>query len=505
VDIGKGINVGQVKRMVTRAERKAKEQPDAPVPAPVPQQEPAKPEPPAPEKSEKPKAAAKTDSKEAKADNKEAKADGKEATADGKTPSSSSTSKKASAKKPSAKKSADKDKEAKKPSADKDAKKAASDKDGKKTTDSKKGKESKDATASSKKVEEEKVEEIALEPIQRSPLDLIEWRVEDRKQLNHNCIFLRMCSTDLTITSRDPDPGDVWHVDLIREMDHGEELKRSYTPISDYSSYKKGTLDFMIKVYPDGKMTPHLSELGVGTNILVSPPAHTLKLDDIKDMVMIAGGSAITVAIQICGSVLKSQSDAQVDLLMCNRGLEDVLYADVLEDLQTRYSSFKVVHCLSAGFPAGHVGANPKALWHSGRVSKDVIRPPKAGTKCVVSGPMGLCQAAVDIWAALGQDKETLEILDDLPSVEETPEESIAETKEELESPNPQVMVAQKPEPAPLTELPTIVEPLKLDTADKAAEGGFGNVLCSFWKPFWCTSKRADNDDVEISEVTMAT
>merc|ERR1712098_487568 len=106
----------------------------------------------------------------------------------------------------------------------------------------------------------------------------------------------------------------------------------------------------MVKIYPDGQMTQYLAKLGAGSRILVSPPYCTREesLEGCRDLVMIAGGSAVTVAIQICQEALRlNPQGVLVDLVMCNHSAEDVLYQDVFDRLLERYPSFRLVHCIS--------------------------------------------------------------------------------------------------------------------------------------------------------------
>merc|ERR1719359_292807 len=120
----------------------------------------------------------------------------------------------------------------------------------------------------------------------------------------------------------------------------------------------------MVKIYPDGKMTQYLATLASGQKLLVSPPYATENLDGYKELVMVAGGSAVTVAIQICEDKLRRDpQDVAVELYLCNHGVEDVLYADVFEEMLKKYPSFRVVHCMSEGDVSAKAGSG-KAEWH---------------------------------------------------------------------------------------------------------------------------------------------
>merc|ERR1719235_1759887 len=140
-------------------------------------------------------------------------------------------------------------------------------------------------------------------------------------------------------------------------------------------------------------MTQYLSSLAAGSNLLVSPPVVTESLEGCKDLVMIAGGSAVTVAIQICEDALRrNPKDVPVQLLLCNSTVEDVLYQEVFDEILKQHSSFRLVHCISGG--SGDKKSSEQLSWHSGRINKDVIQKTGDATTCMASGPSGLMKTA---------------------------------------------------------------------------------------------------------------
>lgn len=246
------------------------------------------------------------------------------------------------------------------------------------------------------------------------PTDWIDWKIEQIDKLNHDCIRMLFKTTEAQSVENHKFPNeDVWHVDFLKE--DGENVMRSYTPISTSTQYKAGTLEFMIKIYPEGKMTKWLSTLKVGDLLPISSPLPTSKPQDYVDGIfMVAGGSAVTVAIQLCQAVLKLNPAAPVQVAMCNRDFEDVLYNEIFEDMMTRHSTFDAVHCISRGalpdpLPKGRVG------WKKGRLSKQVLQPAVGSSmKGVVSGPMGLCRTTMDTWLALGLPESSFDSIDEM-------------------------------------------------------------------------------------------
>jgi len=105
-----------------------------------------------------------------------------------------------------------------------------------------------------------------------------------------------------------------------------------------------------------------------------------------------------------------------VDLIMCDHSVDDILYQDVFDRLLERYPSFRLVHCISDGIGAEHSYQNGRVEWHHGRLTKEVVCIANTSTRCMVSGPAGLCRVAADIWKSLGQQEQSLYILDDMES-----------------------------------------------------------------------------------------
>eukprot|EP00929_Paragymnodinium_shiwhaense_P069838 TRINITY_DN35269_c0_g1_i1.p1 TRINITY_DN35269_c0_g1~~TRINITY_DN35269_c0_g1_i1.p1 ORF type:complete len:704 (-),score=173.04 TRINITY_DN35269_c0_g1_i1:135-2246(-) len=246
----------------------------------------------------------------------------------------------------------------------------------------------------------------------------IDWRLEDVTPLNHDCLKFTFKSTDLAATAKHRfNVDDTWHVDIMKEATGPgqESLVRSYTPMSTAEEYKAGTLVFMIKIYPDGRMTTHLAQCKVGDLVPICNPHGTVKAGDYTGgLAIIAGGSAVTVALQLMHCVFKAKADAQVHLALCNRRIEDVLFADVMEAMLSEKPSLRVVHFISMGAPVASIGIS-KATYRSGRISAEFLEPVDKGFKGIVSGPMGLCEAGLGLWRYSSRNLELFEVLDELP------------------------------------------------------------------------------------------
>jgi len=281
-------------------------------------------------------------------------------------------------------------------------------------------KDTKDSSSKKKKDETPaKVVEAAPAPVEEEEdAEIKEWDIKEVKKLNHDCISMQLkCPGRLPKDFTD----ECWHVDLAADIgDMFEEVRRSYTPASGLPELLKGDLELMIKIYDGGKLTSHLKTLKAGDKVLVTKPHITLEPNEYPDgMVMVAGGSAVTIALQACQSVL-ARTKKPVHLFLCNKTAEDVLYQDRFEAMLQANPSFHVTHCLSQGKPPA-AAAKQRAKWHSGRLQRSLVDSVPMTLKAVISGPRGLCRTAYDIFLAQGRKEDQIRCLDDLPDPEETP------------------------------------------------------------------------------------
>lgn len=166
---------------------------------------------------------------------------------------------------------------------------------------------------------------------------------------------------------------------------------RPYTPIS--SNSETGYFDFVIKHYPDGKMTSYLKNLKEGDVVEIKGPfekiAYSQNMAD--HIVMIAGGSGLTPMVQVVLEILEhSETDkTKVTLLFANNTEEDILMKHELDELSQKYPQFKVKY----------VVAKPSNSWtgYTGFLSADILKEhmpqPSENLKILVCGPPGMMKA----------------------------------------------------------------------------------------------------------------
>ena len=153
------------------------------------------------------------------------------------------------------------------------------------------------------------------------------------------------------------------------EKVENKEVVRSYTPIS--SDVYPGYFDLMIKSYPTGNISRHLSTLKVGDTMKVKGPkgAMVYSPNMVRRFGMVAGGTGITPMLQIIRAILrgrKSGDKTEISLIFANVDEKDILLKEDLDELVKQDESFKLYYVLN----------NPPEKWDGGVgfVTADIIK-----------------------------------------------------------------------------------------------------------------------------------
>ncbi|KAH7396461.1 hypothetical protein BKA66DRAFT_455209 [Pyrenochaeta sp. MPI-SDFR-AT-0127] len=168
---------------------------------------------------------------------------------------------------------------------------------------------------------------------------------------------------------------------------------RPYTPISDVD--QKGTVDFIIKKYPEGAMSSHMHDMEPGQRLDIKGPIPKYQWSANKHchVALIAGGTGITPMWQTARAIFKNSEDkTKVTLVFGNLTEADILLKKEWEHLENTYPQ---------RFRAFYVLDNPPEQWQGGKghitkeLLKTVLPEPKEGEKIkiFVCGPPGLYKA----------------------------------------------------------------------------------------------------------------
>ncbi|PLB39783.1 cytochrome b5 [Aspergillus candidus] len=190
------------------------------------------------------------------------------------------------------------------------------------------------------------------------------------------------------------------HVAIKATID-GQTVSRSYTPTSN--NLDLGTLELVIKCYPDGLLTgKYLANLEVGDKVLFRGPKGAMRYKKglCKKIGMIAGGTGITPMYQLIRAICENDRDTtEIHLIYANRSEEDILLREELEEFASSYpKTLKVWYMLD----------HPPQDWKYGKgyVTKDVMRKilpaPSPETRIMLCGPPGMVNASKKGLAELG-------------------------------------------------------------------------------------------------------
>ncbi|RMZ75784.1 hypothetical protein DV738_g5276, partial [Chaetothyriales sp. CBS 135597] len=186
-----------------------------------------------------------------------------------------------------------------------------------------------------------------------------------------------------------------------------KEIVRSYTPIS--SDEDKGYVDFLIKAYPQGNISAHVTTLKIGDTMKLRGPkgAMVYRPNLVKRIGMIAGGTGITPMLQIIRAINRGRPKnggtdvTKVDLIFANVNPNDILLKDQLDAIAAEDPDFNVYYVLN----------NPPEGWTGGVgfVTADIIKaklpPPGPDVKILICGPPPMVSALKKATESLGYDK----------------------------------------------------------------------------------------------------
>ncbi|XP_068754807.1 cytochrome b5 reductase 4-like isoform X2 [Montipora capricornis] len=209
-------------------------------------------------------------------------------------------------------------------------------------------------------------------------------RVVSVEAVTHNC-KLFCCELPDGIVMRVP-MGH--HIHLHRDVE-GMKISRPYTVVLpslrfslDEREHDGRRFYLMIKIYPDGTLTPTLSAIDVGDILQISDYSGDFKesrLIEARDIILIAGGTGLTPMIRLIRRAVleNSSTETSVKLLFANNQEKDILWKQQLNEMvETASQRFQVYYTVS----------QPTPEWdgYEGRVSLEMLLeilppPPSAG------------------------------------------------------------------------------------------------------------------------------
>ncbi|KAI9487309.1 MAG: hypothetical protein EXX96DRAFT_517977 [Benjaminiella poitrasii] len=163
---------------------------------------------------------------------------------------------------------------------------------------------------------------------------------------------------------------------IVKYQDETEKpIIRPYTPVSE----EEGHVDFIIKKYDDGKLTPIIHDLKPGDSLQFKGPIPKYDWEKLpkKNVGMIAGGTGITPMLQIIRRVFDAKStdkDTKITLIFANQTEDDILLKPELDKIaKENPDRFKVVYALD------RASEDWKGI--TGYVTKEVVEAHLPGPK----------------------------------------------------------------------------------------------------------------------------
>lgn len=164
------------------------------------------------------------------------------------------------------------------------------------------------------------------------------------------------------------------HVTLEHDVT-GMKISRSYTPVipslkvAECPSDGK-TIHLMIKVYPEGALTPVLKALEIGDTVDVKDTEGDFDLaimQRCQNLVLLAAGTGFTPMVRLLHWGLFVSKQMNIKLMTFNKTVRDIIWKEELEQLQEEHNRLHVEHVLS----------EPDDSWEGlrGRVRTELLQP----------------------------------------------------------------------------------------------------------------------------------
>ena len=171
----------------------------------------------------------------------------------------------------------------------------------------------------------------------------------------------------------------------------GNNVIRPYTPVSDVN--QKGTIEFVIKTYPEGKFSKHVADLKPNDTVSFKGPIVKWKWEpnQFKHITLIGGGTGIAPLFQLLHEITKNPQDkTKVDLIYGSLTPDDILLkADLDKIAQEHKDQIKIHYFVDK--------ASDDWKGHTGFITKDFLKEllpaPSADAKIFICGPPPLYKA----------------------------------------------------------------------------------------------------------------
>ncbi|KAJ5673876.1 hypothetical protein N7462_009315 [Penicillium macrosclerotiorum] len=162
---------------------------------------------------------------------------------------------------------------------------------------------------------------------------------------------------------------------------------RPYTPISNLD--QPGSIELMVKQYPNGKASSHLHSLKPGDTLtfVTALKGYPWTANKFSHVYLIAGGAGITPIYQLIRGVLSNPHDeTKISLVFGVNSEQDLLFQDELEEYKSRFPDrFNYIYTVSH---PKQEGSSFRKGYVTEELLRDIIsRDSDQDTKVFVCGP----------------------------------------------------------------------------------------------------------------------
>jgi propane monooxygenase reductase component len=197
-----------------------------------------------------------------------------------------------------------------------------------------------------------------------------------------------------------------WPGQYIDIMIPGTDATRSFS-MANTSSKESGQLEFVIKVYPDGRFSHFLdTTLAVGDRLDVVGPYGVFTLRDGRDsdLVFVGGGAGMAPILSVLRSLAEKGSTRKATYYYGARRRRDLCFEKDLAALEVSLPNFRFVPALSE--------PDPDEPWDGevGLITDVVKRHETDLTEAdsYVCGPPPMVEAAMEVLTALGAPEKRI-------------------------------------------------------------------------------------------------
>jgi len=185
----------------------------------------------------------------------------------------------------------------------------------------------------------------------------------------------------------------------------GTDTVRSFS-MANITSREGSRLEFVIKVYPDGKFSHFLdSRVQVGDRLDLSGPFGVFTLrDGDDDLVFVGGGAGMAPILALLRSMVERGLERKATYFYGARTKRDLCFESELRDLEEKLPNFRYLPALSE--------PSDDDDWdgETGLITDVVKRHASnlTGAHAYVCGPPPMVEAAVPLLAALGVEEKRI-------------------------------------------------------------------------------------------------